>query len=282
MTTPVRPPIAEASRLRLVTPQAPVEKEAEPPLIVFDDVAFDRGGRRVLNAVSFGMRRAEVCCVVGPRHAGKSTLVELLAGLVAPTTGEIRREGHRISGPSTDMGLVFQDHSHTLLPWRTVYGNVALALEAARVPRGERRDRIESALARTGLSPEAKRYPAELDDGSRQRLQLARALVARPGLLLLDEPLSALDLIGRHVLQDELLHLVRDSGTTVLMVTEDVDEAVYLADTLLVLRATPGEQSSLAAPVEVDLPHPRQQRATREDPLFMRTRRAVLDLLGHG
>jgi NitT/TauT family transport system ATP-binding protein len=282
VTTPIRPPIAEASRLRLVTPQAPVEKEAEPPLIVFDDVAFDRNGRRVLNAVSFGMRRAQICCVVGPRGAGKSTLVNLLAGLIAPTTGEIRRDGHRVSGPASDAGLVFQDHTHTLLPWRTVHGNVRLALEAARVPRHERKDRIDAALARTGLTSEAGRYPHQLSHGSRQRLQLARALVTRPGLLLLDEPLYAVDLIGRHALQDELLHLVRDSGTTVLMVTEDVDEAIYLADSLLVLRATPGEQSSLADTVEIDLPHPRQQRATREDPLFLRARREVLDVLARG
>jgi NitT/TauT family transport system ATP-binding protein len=163
-----------------------------------------------------------------------------------------------------------------------VHGNVGLALEVAGVPRGERRERIEAALARTGLSAEARRRPADLSDGSRQRLQLARALATRPSLLLLDQPLSALDLIGRHALQDELLHLVRDSGTTILMVTEDIDEALYLADSLLVLRAAPGEQSSLAETIAVDLPHPRQQRATREDPAFLRARRQALDALGRG
>lgn len=249
---------------------------------MFDDVAFDRGGRRVLNALSFGMRRAEICCVVGPRHAGKTTLLDLLAGLIPPTTGEIRRGGNRVSGPASDVGFVFQDHAHTLLPWRTVHGNVGLALEAAKVPRRERRDRIEAALARVGLSAQAKRYPADLDDGSRQRLQMARALVAVPGLLLLDQPLTALDLIGRHALQDELLHLVRASGTTVLVITEDVDEAIYLADSLLVLRATPGEQSSIAETIEIDIPHPRQQRATREEPAFLRARRRVLDALTQG
>jgi NitT/TauT family transport system ATP-binding protein len=166
-----------------------------------------------------------------------------------------------------------------VLPWRTVAGNVSLALEAAGVPRSERKDRIDSALARVGLTSDARRFPSQLTDGLRQRLQLARALATRPSVLLLDEPFGAVDVVGRRALQDELLHFVRDSGATVLLISQDLDEALYLGDSVLVLRANPREQSSLSQSFDVDLPHPRQQTTTREDPMFLRLRRTAVDAL---
>ena len=249
------------------------------PLIVFDKVALDFGARRVINALSFEMQRGEFVCVVGPSGCGKTTLLRLLTGLVKPSGGEVRRDGHPVAGPARDVAIVFQDYAKALLPWRTVAGNVSLALEAARTPKSERPARIAALLQKVGLAAHADKFPTQLSGGMQQRLQIARCLAQEPALLLMDEPFGALDAMTRQSLQDEMLQLVREAGTTVLFITHDLEEAIYLGDTVLALRANPGEASSLARSFEVGLPRPRNQLTTREDPEFLRLRRLAFDYL---
>lgn len=250
---------------------------ADQPLITFDQVALDFGTTRVINGLSFEMRHGEFVCVIGPSGCGKTTLLRLLTGLVRPTSGEVRRNGAPITGPASDVAIVFQDYAKALLPWRTVAGNVSLALEAARVDKRERGDRIAGLLAKVGLAAHAHKYPGQLSGGMQQRLQIARCLAQEPALLLMDEPFGALDAMTRQSLQDEILRLVEESATTVLFITHDLEEAFYLGDTVLALRAAPGERSSLAQTFDVALARPRDQLATREDPEFLRLRRAAFD-----
>jgi len=273
---------ASNARIQLVLPiQDEIAPGAKPatPLIVFDKVALDFGARRVINELSLQMRRGEFVCVVGPSGCGKTTLLRLLTGLVKPTSGEVRRDGHPVAGPARDVAIVFQDYAKALLPWRTVAGNVSLALEAARIPKRERPARIAALLQKVGLGSHADKFPAQLSGGMQQRVQIARCLAQEPALLLMDEPFGALDAMTRQSLQDEMLQLVREAGTTVLFITHDLEEAIYLGDTVLALRANPGEQSSLARSFDVGLPRPRNQLTTREDPEFLRLRRLAFDYL---
>jgi len=273
---------AATSRMQLVQSMGDgITPGAKPalPLIVFDKVALDFGARRVINALSFEMKRGEFVCVVGPSGCGKTTLLRLLTGLVKPSGGEVRRDGHPVAGPARDVAIVFQDYAKALLPWRTVAGNVSLALEAARIPKSERPARIAALLQKVGLAAHADKFPTQLSGGMQQRLQIARCLAQEPALLLMDEPFGALDAMTRQSLQDEMLQLVREAGTTVLFITHDLEEAIYLGDTVLALRANPGEESSLARSFEVKLPRPRNQLTTREDAEFLRLRRLAFDYL---
>ena len=258
-------------------PQVMTPAQADAPLIVFDQVALDFGAVRVINRLSFSMRRGEFVCVIGPSGCGKTTLLRLLTGLVKPSAGEVRRNGTPITGPAHDVAIVFQDYAKALLPWRTVAGNVSLALEAAHIAKSERADRIRQLLAKVGLSQHADKSPGQMSGGMQQRLQIARCLAQEPAVLLMDEPFGALDAMTRQTLQDEMLQLVQESGTTVLFITHDLEEAIYLGDTVLALRAAPGERSSLAQTFEVKLPRPRDQLSTREEPEFLRLRRAAFD-----
>jgi NitT/TauT family transport system ATP-binding protein len=273
--------LLSAAPLRLVTADVAAGASAAAPMIVFDHVALDFGPRRVINALSFTMRAGEFVCVVGPSGCGKTTLLRLLTGLVKPSGGEVRRAGHPVTGPSSDVAIVFQDYAKALLPWRTVAQNVSLALEALNEPRAARPARIAELLDTVGLSAHANKYPAQLSGGMQQRVQIARALAQRPRLLLMDEPFGALDAMTRQSLQDELLQLVQASGTTVLFITHDLEEAISLADTVIALRAQPGERPSLAQTLHVGLPRPRDQLTTREDPEFLRLRRLAFDQLQH-
>ncbi|WP_107314798.1 ABC transporter ATP-binding protein [Burkholderia metallica] len=252
------------------------ERRAET-LIVFDNVALDFGPQRVINKLSFDIVRGEFVCVIGPSGCGKTTLLRLLTGLVKPSSGQVLREGKAVTGPSHDVAIVFQDYAKALLPWRTVAGNVALALEALGVSKTEHRERIDALLHRVGLAKHAGKYPLQLSGGMQQRLQIARCLAQQPALLLMDEPFGALDAMTRQSLQDEMLSLVREAGTTVLFITHDLDEAIYLGDTVLALRANPGTLSSLAQTFRVELPRSRDQLLTREDPEFLRLRHAAFD-----
>jgi NitT/TauT family transport system ATP-binding protein len=247
------------------------------PLIVFDRVVLDFGPMRVINELSFTMKRGEFVCVIGPSGCGKTTLLRLLTGLVKPTSGEVRRNGAPVTGPAHDVAIVFQDYAKALLPWRTVAGNVSLALEAAKVPKAERADRIHALLAKVGLAAHAHKYPGQLSGGMQQRLQIARCLAQEPAVLLMDEPFGALDAMTRQTLQDEMLQLVAGSGTTVLFITHDLEEAIYLGDTVLALRAGPGERPSLAQRFDVHLPRPRDQLSTREEPEFLHLRRLAFE-----
>jgi len=257
--------------------------KADPaPLLAFDGVAIRLGGREILSPTSLQVGQGEFVCIIGPSGCGKTTLLRAAAGFVQPSGGEVRRLGQPVRGPSREAAFVFQDYGRALLPWRTVAGNVSLALEAAGVPPAERPQRIARALRTVNLSAHADKYPLQLSGGMQQRVQIARCLAQEPRLLMMDEPFGALDAMTRESLQDEVARLVRDSGLTVLFVTHDLDEAIYLGDRVLALRANPTpDKPSVAAIVDVPIPHPRSQLETKEHPEYLRLRRALYHYLGH-
>jgi ABC-type nitrate/sulfonate/bicarbonate transport system ATPase subunit len=220
--------------------------------------SFSLAGRLLvaLRDVRIHVPSGSIACVVGPNGSGKSTLLRLVAGLLPPDTGELRVGGTRADGPDPRIGLVFQEPR--LLPWRDVVGNVAFPLELAGVGRSERRDRAARAIELVGLAGFEQARPAQLSGGMRQRAAVARALVGEPSVLLLDEPFSALDALTRERLDLELLRLWERTGMTMLVVTHDISEAVFLGDRVLVLSPRPGR---VVADVPVTLPRPRRHES---------------------
>lgn len=206
----------------------------------------------VIAGVSFGVRAGEFVCLVGPSGSGKSTLLRLVAGLLPPDSGQIWLAGQPLSQPNSQMVVVFQKAN--LMPWRTVLDNVQLPLHVQKRPPAEAQRRASEALALVGLSEFSASYPHELSGGMQQRVAIARALVADPQILLLDEPFGALDALTRERLNQELLRLWQVSQKTVLMVTHDIQEAVLLADRVLVLSQRP---ATLAAEIPITLSRPR-------------------------
>jgi len=255
---------------------------ATEPALDFDRVSIAFGAREILSPISLQVGRGEFVCVIGPSGCGKTTLLRAAAGFVAPSTGAVRRAGGVVSGPTREVAFVFQDYGRALLPWRTVAGNIGLALEAARVPRAERQGRIDEVLQTVGLTAHAGQYPAQLSGGMQQRVQIARCLAQRPEALLMDEPFGALDAMTRQGLQDELLRLVAEQRLTVMFVTHDLEEAIYLGDRVVALRIEPtAARPSVAAVIDVRIPRPRDQLLTREHPEFLRLRRELYQYLGH-
>ena len=210
------------------------------------------GPVEALRGINIACAAGEFVCLLGLSGCGKSTLLQMIAGLEAPTVGQVVVAGRELDGPSPATSIVFQDHG--LFPWMTVRGNVEFNMKARRLPAAERRARGEEMLALTGLQGFAGRYPHELSGGMRQRVGIARALTTRPQALLMDEPFGALDAQTRGHLQAELLQIWSVQRTTVLFVTHSIDEAVFLADRILVFTPRPGR---LSAVVPVDLPRPR-------------------------
>jgi NitT/TauT family transport system ATP-binding protein len=209
-------------------------------------------------------------------------LLRAAAGFVQPSVGQIRRSGQLVQRPSREVAFVFQDYTRALLPWRTVEGNVMLALEAANVPMAERAERVQRVLETVNLQTHIHKFPAQLSGGMQQRLQIARCLAQSPDVLMMDEPFGALDAMTREALQDELSRLVREQGLTVLFVTHDLEEAIYLGDRVVALRTNPTpEQPSLAAMIDVPIAHPRDQLSVKEHPEFLRLRRELYHYLGH-
>ena len=257
----------------------------EENLLHFDGVSVILGGREILAPLSFEVARGEFVCIVGPSGCGKTTLLRAASGLVAASSGGVWRNGRPMLGPSREVAFVFQDYGRALLPWRSVAGNVSLALEAAGIPVAQRALRIDEVLGKVGLRQHAHKFPAQLSGGMQQRTQIARCLAQEPELMMMDEPFGALDALTRQGLQDELARLVRESGLTVLFVTHDLDEAIYLGDRVIALQADPGPgRPSVARTVDVNIPHPRHQIATKEHPEFLSLRRALFALIkqGHG
>ena len=258
---------------------------AAAPLLCFDGVAIQLGGREVLSPTSFEVGRGEFVCIVGPSGCGKTTLLRAASGLVRASAGEVRRHGRPVTQPSREVAFVFQDYGRALLPWRTVQGNVSLALEAAGVVAAQREPRIAAVLHKVGLGGHAHKFPAQLSGGMQQRVQIARCLAQAPQLLLMDEPFGALDALTRHGLQDEVARLVAEQGLTVLFVTHDLEEAIYLGDRVIALQADPGPgRPSLARMLDVPIPRPRDQLTTKEHPAFLALRRELFGFIeqGHG
>ncbi|SUA45422.1 Aliphatic sulfonates import ATP-binding protein SsuB [Nocardia africana] len=194
------------------------------------------------------VRDGEFLVLVGPSGSGKSTLLDLLGGLTRPTHGTILLDGRPVTGPGLDRGIVFQQYA--LLPWRTARGNIEFGLEAKRIRRRERRRIADDYLALVGLTGFGDRYPHELSGGMKQRVAIARSLAFDPEVLLMDEPFAALDAQTRESLQDELLRIWRTTGKTILFITHDINEAVYLGQRVAVLTSRPGR---VKAVVDIDL-----------------------------
>ncbi|BAU92437.1 alkanesulfonate ABC transporter ATP-binding protein [Methylorubrum populi] len=219
-------------------------------------LAYERDGRRteILSALDLAVPRGQFLVIVGESGVGKSTLLRVLIDLAKPSTGTVHL-GTDPERTRTPMALVFQDAR--LLPWRRVIDNVAFGLERHGLSRSERRERAAAMLKLVGLSDLAGRWPHQLSGGQRQRIAIARALAVEPEVLLMDEPFSALDSFTREGLQDEIQRIKAQTGKTVLFVTHDIDEAVYLADRVVVLAGSPGR---IAADVTITPPRPRQRR----------------------
>jgi NitT/TauT family transport system ATP-binding protein len=265
LKTPIVIPIAEAS-------------SKAPPIIKFEDVGFSYNKLVIMSGVNFSMDAGTISCVIGPSGCGKTTVLRLVAGFLRATSGAVFVGGQRRTHPTNDVAVVFQDYGRALLPWRNVAGNVSLALEAAHIPRAERKDRIEAMLELVGLKNHIHKFPSELSGGMQQRLQIARCLAQEPAILLMDEPFGALDAMTRASLQDELLRIQAERGISVLFVTHDLEEALYLGNQVVALAANPGRVSRL---VEVPMPFPRNQLTTREAPEFLHLRRQLFSLT-HG
>ena len=252
-------------------------------LLSFEGLGIHLGGREILSPTSFEVSRGEFVSIIGPSGCGKTTLLRAAAGLVQPSAGAVFRQGNKVLRPSREVAFVFQDYTRALLPWRTVEGNVMLALEAAQVPVAQRAARVQQVLQTVNLQTHQHKFPAQLSGGMQQRVQIARCLAQSPDVLMMDEPFGALDAMTREALQDELARLVREQGLTVLFVTHDLDEAIYLGDRVIALRTNPTPQlPSVAAMIDVPIAHPRDHRGVKEHPEFLRLRRELYHYLGHG
>jgi len=234
------------------------------------------GAASVIDQLSFSVSEAELVCIVGPSGSGKTTLLRCLAGLVAARRGTVVLGGKAVRQVPDDIAIVFQDYSRSLFPWLRVAANVDFPLARRDLSKQERRARVEESLAAVDLTEAADRYPWQLSGGMQQRVAIARALAYRPRLLLMDEPFASVDAQTRADLQDLVLAVRARYSMTVLFVTHDIDESVYLGDRVLVLSRSPGR---LVADIRVDLPHPRDQIATKESDIFVHRRAEVARLL---
>ena len=236
-----------------------------------------RGSTHVLGGASLTLDEGEFVAIVGYSGSGKTTLISLVAGLLRPDRGEIVLDGVPVTGPGPERGIVFQQYS--LLPWMTVRENVGLAVDAvdAGRPAAERRRRTDELIALVNLTPAAGKRPSQLSGGMRQRVAVARGLAMRPKVLLMDEPFSALDALTRASLQDQLLKIWTERRSTVILVTNDVDEAILLADRIFPM--TPGPGAVLGPPIDVSLPRPRQRRHMSLEPAYQKARREIVDFL---
>jgi NitT/TauT family transport system ATP-binding protein len=234
------------------------------------------GPRVALADITFDVARGEFACVVGPSGAGKTTLLRCLAGLTAPTSGDALFEGAPLRSVPAGIGVVFQDYGRSLYPWLTVAHNVDLPLRVRGVRRSARAERVAEVLASVGLTDAGRQYPWQLSGGMQQRVAIARALAYRPDLLLMDEPFASVDAQTRFELEDLILRLRDEFGMTVVFVTHDIDEAIYLGDRIVVVSKSPGVVTEI---VDITLPRPRDQIATKADEAFARYREHILGLV---
>jgi nitrate/nitrite transport system ATP-binding protein len=237
-----------------------------------------KGPFTALRDISLTIARGEFVSLIGHSGCGKSTLLNLVAGLLKPSSGVLLLGNREIREPGPDRAVVFQ--SHSLLPWMSCFDNVYLAVESVfgrKEKRAHLKARTEAALALVGLAHAAHKRPAEISGGMKQRVGIARALAMEPKMLLLDEPFGALDALTRARLQDELMRIVAATGTTVLMVTHDVDEAVLLSDRIVMM--TNGPAATIGEVLDVKLPRPRDRLEMAHDARYLECREAVLQFL---
>jgi bicarbonate transport system ATP-binding protein len=238
-----------------------------------------KGPFTVLRDVNLTVQQGEFICVIGHSGCGKSTLLNMVSGFAFPTNGEVRVQGNQITKPGPDRMVVFQNYA--LLPWRTAFENIYLAVHAVypNKPQAEKRAIVRDHLAMVGLTEAADKKPPEMSGGMRQRVSIARALAVRPQVLILDEPFGALDAITKEELQEELLQIWNDHRCTVLMITHDIDEALFLADRLVMM--TNGPAATIGEVMEIPFPRPRDRARIMEDPEYYKLRNRALDFLFH-
>ena len=229
-----------------------------------------------IEGVDFQVTEGELVSIVGPSGCGKSTLLRCVGGLIAPTAGQVVLRGERVEHVPDRLAVVFQEYGRSLYPWLTVRDNVALPLRRSQRNRAMRRQAAEESLAAVGLTGFSGRYPWQLSGGMQQRVALARALACDPVLLLMDEPFGSVDAQTREDLEDLVLRVRQERGITILLVTHDIDESVYVGDRVIVLTPGPGR---VLAELKVSLPAPRDQITTKADDRFARHREHILGLV---
>lgn len=229
------------------------------------------GSLQVLSDIDITIEQGEFAAIVGPSGCGKSTALRMFAGLEHATSGDVLAGGKPIKGPGPDRMLIFQEHA--LYPWSTVEANVGMGLELAGVPKAERLERVNAVLDKVNLAGFNRYYPTQLSGGMKQRAAIARALIMDPDVLLLDEPYGALDALTRLTMQNELLKIWSGSGKTMLLITHDIDEALYLADKIFVMSARPGR---IVETIKLDEPRPRNRNSDN----FAAHRQRIMGLLG--
>lgn len=241
-----------------------------------EGIQFSYGKNLILEDITFEAYAGEFICLVGPSGAGKTTLLKCLAGLHSPTHGTLKFEGEEVTGPPQNMTVVFQDYSRSLMPWLTAYANIELPLKSAGMGAAERAERVSEALAEVGLGAAAQKYPWELSGGMQQRIAIARALAYRPSMIIMDEPFASVDAQTRADLEDLVLKVKRDLGISIILVTHDIDEAVYLSDRVLVLSGSP---ASVTRDMTIELPQLRDQISTKALPEFAKHRGEIYSLV---
>ena len=234
----------------------------------------DQGEKEVIHNLSFTVSRSEFVCIVGPSGTGKTTLIRCISGLMRPTVGSVHLHDKLISEPPESLALVSQDYSRSLMPWLRVEDNILLPLRGKHIAKSEMRERAEVALAAVGLSAVSKAYPWQLSGGMQQRVSIARSLAYRPEVLVMDEPFASVDAQTRSELEDLVLSLQRTTGITVVLVTHDVEESVYLADRVIVLGGSPAQ---IQREIPIDLGRDRDQIETKSRPEFIAHRVEVLE-----
>jgi NitT/TauT family transport system ATP-binding protein len=234
----------------------------------------DGGDIEAVRNLTFDLRAGELACLVGPSGSGKTTLLKCISGLMAPTEGEVLLDGKRVSGPPKKMAVVFQEYGRSLFPWMRVRDNVELPLKNQGVPKAERDRLVDEALEAVGLSHVPRSYPWQLSGGMQQRVAIARAIAYQPEVLLMDEPFAAVDAQTRADLEDLIRVVWKKLGVTVLFVTHDIDESVYLGERVIILSSSP---TVVQEDITIDLPAERDQLNTRSLPRFTELRHHVYE-----
>jgi NitT/TauT family transport system ATP-binding protein len=240
---------------------------------------YQEGTKRAFEAcadLTFEVGEQELVCIVGPSGAGKTTLLKMIAGLLTPTSGTVHLDGEKVTGPPEKMALVFQDYSRSLYPWMTVEQNVAFPLKHRKLGKAETDGLIRDTLQSVGLAGAGKKYPWQLSGGMQQRVAIARALAYQPEILLMDEPFASVDAQTRADLEDLILEVRERYDVTIVFVTHDIDESVYLSDRIVVLAPSPTTVKEI---LDVGLPRPRDQVETKELPEFAHLRAHVYRLI---
>ncbi len=269
------------NRLDIISNQPLKTSRQELPFLLIENVTKSyptrNGDYTVLQDVNLAVEQGEFICVIGHSGCGKSTLLSMVSGFNSPTSGRVILENQPITKPGPDRMVVFQNYA--LLPWRSVFDNVYLAVDAVypKKPQVEKRAIVRDHLALVGLTEAADKKPTQISGGMKQRVSIARALAIRPRMLILDEPFGALDAITKEELQEELLNIWNDHRCTVLMITHDIDEALFLADRLVMM--TNGPSAKIGEVLDIPFERPRDRTQIMEDPLYYNLRNRALEFL---